>query len=101
MTLTFNALSQFFHIDKLIYHSLDLSLYQLGAEIDGQEYLIVEDNGQAVKDFRLLALQKRCAKLPVKQAVIRHQSAYDEMIGQTHQGGNNRLEVPLGDNELY
>ena len=36
-----------------------------------------------------------------EQAVLRHTSAYDEMIGAAEKTSHNTLEVPLKDNQLY
>jgi len=39
--------------------------------------------------------------LPTIKSVLRHTSAYDEMIGGPEKISSNLLEVPLADNELY
>jgi len=36
LTIELSKLNKYFSIDKLIYHSVDLSLYQVSAIIDGE-----------------------------------------------------------------
>ena len=42
MTIELSKLNKYFSIDKLIYHSVDLSLYQVSAIIDGEEHYITD-----------------------------------------------------------
>jgi len=46
-------------------------------------------------------LQKKLRNILAEQAVLRHTSAYDEMIGAAEKSSHNTLEVPLKDNQLY
>ena len=101
MAKSLKTLEQFFYLDKAIVHSLDLSLYQISIEVDGQEHYITDESGKMLRAFSILDLQRQCAKLKVKKWVLRQQSAYDEMVGSVSTSGHNTLEVPLGDNRLY
>lgn len=87
-------------IAKIIIRSLDLCLYQALVEIDGQECLITDNQGRALKANSMLALQAVFDDMPVECMVMRHESAYDEMINQPLRTHSNRLEVPLGRNRL-
>ncbi|MAD88712.1 MAG: hypothetical protein CMK64_03335 [Pseudoalteromonas sp.] len=95
-----SKLEQYFYVDKLIYHSLDLALYNVSAVIDGQEYMITNERGERLKSHNFVALQKQLKNVKAKKQVMRQLSAYDEMVGGPEKA-DNLLEVPLGDNQLY
>ena len=95
-----SKLEQYFYVDKLIYHSLDLALYNVSAVIDGQEYMITNERGERLKSQNFVALQKQLKNVKAKKQVMRQLSAYDEMVGGPEKA-DNLLEVPLGDNQLY
>ena len=89
-------------IDKVVIHSLDLSLYQASIFLDGEEYYIADNKGKFLRAFNILDLQKHFKGLKYDEMVVRHQSAYDEMIGQPgKESDTNVLEVPFKDNGLY
>ena len=58
MAMPLDKLKKYFVIDKLIYHSVDLSLYMVSAIIDGEEHYIADSKGQFVKARNLVELQK-------------------------------------------
>lgn len=95
-----SKLEQYFYVDKLIYHSLDLALYNVSAVINGQEYMITNEHGERLKSHNFVALQKQFKNVKAKKQVMRQLSAYDEMVGGPEKA-DNLLEVPLGDNQLY
>ncbi len=95
-----SRLKQYFVVDKLIYHSIDLSLYYVTVVIDAQEYPVLDESGQRLTGRNLLSLQKQLADIHCKNHVLRHSSPYDEMIGGPEKGDNS-MEVPLGRNDLY
>lgn len=95
-----SKLEQYFYVDKLIYHSLDLALYNVSAVIDGHEYMITNERGERLKSHNFVALQKQLKNVKAKKQVMRQLSAYDEMVGGPEKA-DNLLEVPLGDNQLY
>ena len=95
-----SKLEQYFYVDKLIYHSLDLALYNVSAVIDGQEYMITNERGERLKSHNFVALQKQLKNVKAKKQVMRQLSAYDEMVGGPVKA-DNLLEVPLGDNQHY
>lgn len=96
-----SKLAKYFFVDKLIYHSIDISLYQVSVVLEGQEQYVTDDKGKVLRSFNLIALQKKLSKVNAKETVLRHESAYDEMIGGPEKTSPNTLEVPLGDNQLY
>ena len=49
MTISLNKLQKYFVIEKLIYHSVDLSLYQVSAIVEGEEHYITDNNGKLLK----------------------------------------------------
>jgi hypothetical protein len=101
MAMPLNKLKKYFVIDKLIYHSVDLSLYMVSAIIDGEEHYIADSKGRFLKSRNLVELQKLLQAVKPNETVLRHTSPYDEMIGGPDKGTSNALEVPLVDNQLY
>lgn len=101
MAISLSKLEKFFYLDKLVVHSLDLSLYQVSVEVDGQEHFITDDEGKLLRAFSVVELQKKCANLKANKWVLRQQSAYDEMVGAPIRQQDNTLEVPLGNNPLF
>ncbi|MDF1763721.1 MAG: DUF6482 family protein [Oleibacter sp.] len=87
-------------IEKVIIHSLDLSLYQASIMIDDQERIVCDSKGKLLKSTNKLEMQALFTSLPVKKMVLRHQSAYDEMVNQPTRQGSNLMEVPIGGSDL-
>ena len=101
MAIALSKLTKYFVVDKLIYHSIDLSLYQVSAIIEGVEHYVSDERGKLLRSTKLLELQKQLRKVTAEITVLRQASAYDEMIGGPEKSGTNALEVPLADNQLY
>ena len=101
MSISIAKLKKYFVIDKLIYQSIDLSLYMVSAIIDGEEHYITDSKGAFLKSHNLIELQKLLHAVSATETVLRHSSPYDEMIGGPAKTDPNTLEVPLGDNRLY
>jgi len=97
-----STLEQYFALDTLIIHSLDMCLYQASVRVDANspELLICDDHGKLLRTHSLIEMQKRCSNLKVGQQLLRQQSAYDEMVGGPVKT-DNTLEVPLHDQQLY
>lgn len=100
ITLKLSKLEKYFYVDKIIYHSLDLALYNVSVVIDGKEYMVTDEKGQRLKSHNFVLLQKKLKNVKAELQVMRQLSAYDEMVGGPSKI-NNELEVPLGDNKLY
>jgi hypothetical protein len=101
MSINLDKLEQYFVVDKLIYHSIDLSLYQVSAVIDGNEHYVTDRKSKLLRGLNLSELQKIMKLVKAKSSVLRHTSAYDEMIGGPDKNNSNMLEVPIQDNQLY
>ena len=95
-----SKLEKYFYVDKLIFHSLDLALYNVSVVIDGKEEMVTDEKGERLKSHNFVALQKQLQNVKAKLKVMRQSSAYDEMVGGPEKG-SNVMEIPLGDNELY
>jgi len=101
LSITLSKLQKYFSVEKLIYHSIDLSLYQVSAVVECEEHYITDEKGKFLRSVNLIELQKLLKNLPTIKSILRHTSAYDEMIGGPEKISSNLLEVPLADNELY
>ena len=101
MAIELSKLSKYFSIDKLVYHSVDLSLYQVSAIIDSEEHYITDRKKKFLRASNIIDLQKLLKDVKAKETVLRHTSAYDEMVGGPDKTSSNLLEVPLADNRLY
>lgn len=98
MLLKLSQLKNFQPIKKFIVHSIDLSLYQVSIEVDGELHYLTDDSGKMIRSFNITDLKKKLRQFDYEEMVLRHESAYDEMIGQADkQPGQNILEVPLSD----
>ena len=79
----------------MIIHSLDQALYQVTLEVGGREHLLVENDGRSFRRHSLQQVREALQPMPVASLRLRHQSAYDEMIGQPLREASNVLEVAL------
>jgi len=99
-----SQLEQYPEIEKLIFNSLDPALYTVSALISGgddtEEHMITDESEINLKGNNVLSLQKQLRKVKAAKHVIRHTSAYDEMIGGPL-NATNEMEVPVGDSKLY
>lgn len=91
--MTFAELQQLSHIDKVMIHSLESSMYQVSILLGEEEHYLTTPAGEPLHSRNKTDLQKLFADMQVNQMVLCHTSAYDEMIGLP--STNNRLEVPL------
>ena len=85
-----------YQIDKLIIVSLEQALYQAMVVIDDEEHVVWDSDSKLVQSRTLNRIKERFETLDIPQAVLRHESPYDEMVGQPLKGHSNRMEVPLG-----
>ena len=95
-----SKLEKYFVVEKLIFHSLDLALYNVSAIVEGKEYMVTDEKGERLKHYNLIQLQKQLSKVNAQKQFLRQTSAYDEMVGGSEKV-SNILEVSLGDNKLY
>lgn len=99
MGFTLKELKRFTFIEKIIIHSHDWSLYLVSVICDGKEHYILDKNGHPITANNKLALQYLFRHYKVGAYVLRHESAYDEMVGHPIRDEPNTLEVPLGNIE--
>ena len=95
MKITFKVFSQRLEPVPVVVHSLEQALYQVTVVIGGEELLLVENNGKTFRRHNLQQVREALQSMPVASLTLRHQSAYDEMIGQPSREGSNALEVAL------
>lgn len=79
----------------MIIESLELALYQVKVRVDGEEKLLVDNDGKAFRRRNLQQVREALQLMPIATLHLRHCSAYDEMIGQPLREGSNALQVPL------
>ena len=101
MNMPLSKLEQFFSIEKVIIHSLDLSLYQASAVVDNEQYYITDNKNRLIRATSVIAMQKILSNVKTGNMVLQQNSAYDEMIGLPASSGSNSMEVPIQDNKLY
>lgn len=99
-TLSLDKLASFEPLQKVVIQSLDLALYRLLLEHDGETYLILDKQSKVLQSRSLLAMKEILQHYAIEKLVLRHESAYDEMIGHPNKQSSNALEVSLG-RELY
>ena len=95
-TTTIGALNRNEPIDVLRVLSFEAEVYSVEVDIGDRTLLVKADDGSSLMFRSQLAAKKPFKTFDVRRAVLRHQSAYDEMIGIEHgSAGNNRLEVTI------
>lgn len=102
MLLKLSQLANIGTIDKVIFNSIDVSLYQVSIELNDEEMYITNEKGAFLRAFNTLELQKIFRSFPYQKMVIRHCSAYDEMVGlpEDTDSQRNMLEIEIKDNDL-
>ncbi len=82
-------------IDQLVLLSHDPGIYLVQVKIRGSFYRVIDPEGANLVFRSQMAAKKALEGLNVVQAVLEHQSSYDEMIGQGRREQSNRLQVPI------
>ncbi len=99
MKILLDNLKQYDVIDKLIIHSLDQALYRASVIINNEEYAVWENGKKTLLRKNLTQMRESFSEMPIKNTVLRHTSAYDEMIGLPKtENDTNVLEISLGNN---
>jgi len=83
-------------VSEVVIESVDLSLYIAHARIGDQEHVIADRDGKVLKTRNLLEMQRMLRKAVTCEFYLRQRSAYDEMVGHTHQAADNSMKLPLG-----
>ena len=95
MKISLDALSRLDRQVPAVIHSLEQALYQVTVTISGDSYLLTENSGTILRRHSLQRVRELLRDMPLASVTLRHQSAYDEMIGQPVRTEDNTLEVPL------
>lgn len=95
MRLRLTEFSALQHPVDVTIHSLVGSLYYVTARMEGQDAVVVEDNGKTLRSRKLQHIRELLQDLPVTSVTLRQESAYDEMVGQPIGPAERRLELKL------
>lgn len=95
MKITLQQLHNSIGLTRVVVHSLDFSIYLAYAEFGEDALLVTEADGKPLRTSNLTAMKQRLAAVATPELYLRHQSAYDEMVGQPLREGDNALEIPL------
>ena len=99
MNIQLSKIKHIRDLSKVIIDAHDCSIYLVSVVIGKTEHIVVDKSGRAIRSSSKLELQRLFLGIEVGTIVLRHESAYDEMIGQPMKT-NNLLEVPLGGSNL-
>jgi hypothetical protein len=95
MSIKISELAQYLRIPALYLYSLENCIFQAAVEIDGELRFITDDGGELISARTEQLLLAKLSNLRIESLYLRHESAYDEMVGQPEKLAGNRLEVPL------
>ncbi|MEP5569311.1 MAG: DUF6482 family protein [Halioglobus sp.] len=95
MKISLDALSRLDRPVSAVIHSLEQALYQVTVTINGDSFLLTENSGVILRRHSLQRVRELLRDMPIESLKLRHQSAYDEMIGQPIRTQDNTLEVSL------
>lgn len=76
-------------------HSLTPTLYQVTLTLRGHEQLLAYDDGRPYRAKNLQNVREMLSSMPVDSIKMRHESAYDEMVGQPARQASNAIEIGL------
>ncbi len=80
---------------EVVVESYEGAIYQAFVKTESGERLIWDDEKTPLKARCLTAMQERLYPLKCERLFLRHNSAYDEMIGHTSKAGGNTLLIPI------
>ena len=80
---------------KGVVHSIEGSIYRLSVVVDGREMRVLDRDGNAFRRRSIQEVREALQGTGVERLVLRQQSAYDEMIGQSVRLEDNTMEVQL------
>ncbi len=95
MSIDLKQLRKLSYVEKLVIHSVYCNIYQASVIVDGEEHYVVDNKGNPLRHHNIAGLQALFEPFPIGKRVLRHQSAYDEMVGQPARQQENTLEVSL------
>lgn len=100
MRLTINEFAALPNAVDVTIHSLEQALYQVTVSLAAGPHLLVDKKRKTIRTRSLQQMREILQVLPVGTITLRHESAYDEMIGQPPRESSNALEVKLS-HEMY
>ena len=80
---------------NLLIQSQDPEIYLAEADVSAERYAVLSENGQRLMTRSLGAMKRALADVQYGAAALRHQSSFDEMIGNPVAGSDLALEIPL------
>ena len=80
---------------NLLIQSQDPEIYLAEADVSTERYAVLSENGQRLMTRSLGAMKRALADVQYGAAALRHQSSFDEMIGNPTVGSDLALEMPL------
>ncbi len=84
---------RFGHIDTLEIHSLEMNRYVARANCDGNDFELCRQLDRNLSFDSVEDVRMNLEGLPVDQAVLVQQCAYEEMIGQEQDAGPMRMPL--------
>lgn len=94
MKLHLSDLQEMQPLNKVVIHSFEQVSYQVSVTKGDQENLLYYGDDPYCS-HSLVEIRDLMESLQVDQYVLRHDSAYEEMIGLPSQEGQTTLEIPL------
>ena len=79
----------------VIVHSIDMVGYQATVVTDDGERRLVDTAGKPLTSKNLIGMREHLTSLQLSSIVMRHTSAYDEMVAQPERLDDNTLEIPV------
>lgn len=95
MSIKVSDLEQYLRIPALYIYSLENCIFQAAVEMNGELQFITDDSGELLSARTEQLLLAKLSILRIESLYLRHESAYDEMVGQPEKRAGNCLEVPL------
>ena len=95
MKLTITQFSALRDVADVTIHSLEQALYQVTVSLPAGPHLLVDKKGVTIRSRNLQSMREMLKVLPVRSITLRHESAYDEMVGQPVRESSNALEVNI------
>ena len=95
MNIKLSELEQYLRIPAVYLYSLENCIYQAAVEMGGELRFITDNRGQLLSARTEQLLLAKLSNLRIESLFLRHESAYDEMVGQPDKTTGNRLQVPL------
>ncbi|MFT3930742.1 MAG: DUF6482 family protein [Spongiibacteraceae bacterium] len=99
MKLLLEQLPEMQPIPQAVIASIDMSIYQLFVVTPNGERLVWKNERQPLTARSIGLMREEIKNIAIESVLLRHNSAYDEMINQPLRE-NNTLEVRLRQDQL-